>query len=1231
MSILSWKPLCILFPILFGPWGFPHLMAQFTYQGSPFCAGYQGNVPPSNPPSGSGVFTYTSSNGNSHLDIHLTNGTVNLANSDPGTYTVTHQPIPQGTATNTTITLYGANSSYFSYPQSTYCTTLLHATPDPGFLPGGNFTGIGPVFTTIDSTTGVIDIGASMDVNNSQHIIQYVLGGHCDDTTSVVLQLQDPVADFTLSSTQYCRSGNGPIKATNITGRGIFEVFRNGIPINSFDNYNGSSFRTTKTLLSQQAMIPASYTVNFTLDTDANGCSAMVSKSFTIIGTNNYSASYTASSFCQDLTTLQSPSISTLIQCSTCVEWFSDISGLHIDSVSGDIQPDSSQAGSYNIYVEIADGICLDTFQIGSGPVIIDSLIKSEIIYNDVVCKNGHQTPQPLSNPTPASGTLTSSGGLSIGPNHSLLINALPDQAGDRNFDLIYSPNIGVCAIPDTFTITVRQFLGEFGYQDSTLCQAQPMQFPINIYTQGIGYSMYFINDPGSPSPGYLDIDSVCGKIEPQNSVFGTFLPSLVMKDSLCADTFPASQFITIFPNPNPDFGLPRDVCHHPGILAAQPDSLGGDFSAISQSGSGTLLIGPSGVIDLTNSSPGTYLITHDLPQYGCPVDSTKLFTINELFYSNIEYTADTFCSSENSYYPFTNGGGVGTGSFWSDPTTVVHPDSGILDVSNPGTYTIYYVVDSSYRPCPIPDTLVIHINPGNSQEFLYQLPAYCNSTSIASIDTSSLASLFGRFYNMDSTRTLEIDSITGQINLLQSDTGTFQLAYHLPGQGWCPEIQMGTVRIIGSDIQTSFSFSDTLWCQSDSIIYPILGPGSDSTGEFFSFNNLDWVSTPTSPFKGIDLSSPFSGDATIGYALGGVCRDSFSFDITILPYDSVWLEYGDSTVCNIDSLLPETFGVFPGTFSEPTGSIVFLDTLTGLINLEESRSGTYNIVYTSAQNCPAKAVFPLKIESANSPFLPNYSDTTLCIGDTLIISTFYTNDIHYLVNGVLIDSNVQSVNYVVQDLENEVFLVQDSSLPCPRHYHQNVTGNEVPILTLPYDSLNVAAGASLNIPLESNIDSTFFLVSTTTIGPVWANVYDAGAFMVPNPVNLQVDVHTSDEFVPGTILMEVTPLSKNCYGNPDTLPLNVNSGTNPIFVPEVFTPNGDGVNETWDIWWNSEENPLNYHIDVYNNSMGKVHTVKNLTRKWDGSNVPAGVYWWILKDNAGNNIQSGGLTIRKF
>lgn len=63
------------------------------------------------------------------------------------------------------------------------------------------------------------------------------------------------------------------------------------------------------------------------------------------------------------------------------------------------------------------------------------------------------------------------------------------------------------------------------------------------------------------------------------------------------------------------------------------------------------------------------------------------------------------------------------------------------------------------------------------------------------------------------------------------------------------------------------------------------------------------------------------------------------------------------------------------------------------------------------------------------------------------------------------------------------------------------------------------------------------------------------------------------------------------------------------LFVPNVFTPNGDGANEVFEVVTNLDI----YSTRIFDRNGGPVLTADGLA-SWDGNNAAAGVYYWIIK-----------------
>lgn len=83
-------------------------------------------------------------------------------------------------------------------------------------------------------------------------------------------------------------------------------------------------------------------------------------------------------------------------------------------------------------------------------------------------------------------------------------------------------------------------------------------------------------------------------------------------------------------------------------------------------------------------------------------------------------------------------------------------------------------------------------------------------------------------------------------------------------------------------------------------------------------------------------------------------------------------------------------------------------------------------------------------------------------------------------------------------------------------------------------------------------------------------------------------------------------------------------------FIPNAFSPNGDGYNDTWSIKY--LESFVNADIRIFNRYGQEVFYSKRYTDAWDGKykgvNVPAGVYYYIIEPNNGQNKFTGSITL---
>jgi gliding motility-associated-like protein len=84
--------------------------------------------------------------------------------------------------------------------------------------------------------------------------------------------------------------------------------------------------------------------------------------------------------------------------------------------------------------------------------------------------------------------------------------------------------------------------------------------------------------------------------------------------------------------------------------------------------------------------------------------------------------------------------------------------------------------------------------------------------------------------------------------------------------------------------------------------------------------------------------------------------------------------------------------------------------------------------------------------------------------------------------------------------------------------------------------------------------------------------------------------------------------------------------------VVNAFTPNGDGVNDTWNIKY-LETYPGNT-VDIYNRQGEKVYSSIGYATPWDGrykgAILPTGTYYYIINPKNGRKLISGNVTIIK-
>ena len=78
-------------------------------------------------------------------------------------------------------------------------------------------------------------------------------------------------------------------------------------------------------------------------------------------------------------------------------------------------------------------------------------------------------------------------------------------------------------------------------------------------------------------------------------------------------------------------------------------------------------------------------------------------------------------------------------------------------------------------------------------------------------------------------------------------------------------------------------------------------------------------------------------------------------------------------------------------------------------------------------------------------------------------------------------------------------------------------------------------------------------------------------------------------------------------------------------FIPEIYSPNNDGVNDTWDIIF-PDNDPMNYRVRIYNRLGGLIFSKEDYLEPWDGVNCTDGTYYYILESKLSADVVYNGV-----
>jgi gliding motility-associated-like protein len=1036
----------------------PGVTATISYDGSPFCGDGFATVTQT----GQGGGTYSASPAGLVIDPNT--GTIDLTASSSGTYTVTYNfsdGVCSGSA-QTTVEIGDLGTVTISYENDPYCAEgtatvtidgltmdYTEVTYSSGHIPTDGLWPLdlddsrcpGTIVVTIP--TGVVITGVDVQYNMTAlgSVLSYIAdqrsqlrvvspGGLSEAEIS-----EGPEDVFSVGTHTYIRNGlniaNGVVGGGNI----VFELHAG----RTFSGTAGTSCATNRQRVDNntwrvrvyhtavnnfyaepaglvidpitgevdlEASTPGTYTVYY--EYGDGTCVGTTTTQITINPLPVATIAYEDSPYCATGT-------ATVTRTGQAGGTYSADAGLDIDPVTGEIDLENSDPGTYIVTYTFSDGTCEGST---TAEVVINDLPEATISYPDSpYCATGTAN---VTRTGQVGGTYSASpAGLSLNPSTGA-INLAASTPGV--YTVTYTFTDGIC---DNVTITQVEVLAiptaSISYDDIPYCAFGIATVTLSGQTGGT-----FTSTAG------LVIDANTGDINLTASLPDTYTVTYSFTDGTCSSFTTAEITINALPQATISYdGSP--YCAEGIATVTRTGQPGGTYNA---EPAGLIISEITGEINLAASIPGTYTVYYRFTDGICENITSTTVVVNALPEATISYPGTPFCAEGVADVVITGQTG---GTFASTAGLNINSATGQINLesSTPGTYTVTYTFSNSN--CTNITTTEVTINALPVATISYPLSPYCPENTAVVTRTGQAGGTYS------SSAGLVIDPVTGEIDLEASTPGIYTVTYEF-SDGICDNFTSTQITIRELPVAT-ISYPDSPYCATDVANVTLTGqPG----GTFISQAGLS-----INPVTGqIDLAASTPGNYVVTYTFSdGFCSNTATTNIEILALPTASISYDEEYYCAFGFADVTLIGQTGGTFSSTEGLVI--DPATGQIDLEESTSGIYTITYTfSDGNCDNTATAEIDIRALPQATI-SYPEAEFC--PTGIVDVTIEGQTGGVFNadppGLDLDLTTGAI-----DLENSVpgdyivyYRFDDGD--CENLTSTTITINALPVATIIYDN----------------------------------------------------------------------------------------------------------------------------------------------------------------------------------
>lgn len=269
-------------------------------------------------------------------------------------------------------------------------------------------------------------------------------------------------------------------------------------------------------------------------------------------------------------------------------------------------------------------------------------------------------------------------------------------------------------------------------------------------------------------------------------------------------------------------------------------------------------------------------------------------------------------------------------------------------------------------------------------------------------------------------------------------------------------------------------------------------------------------------------------------------------------------------------------------------------------------------VVYSgSSANCTA--VYDKVVRVYANPLVTLTAPSKLCQEDApiqIVVDTHGFTGQGIFTGGGVTSTGVFDPRKAGPGSHQIVYTFNSDAGGCPAADTVNILVNAVPLITGKRSATMLAGGQVTLDPLAIAVDGS-------TLTYVWT---PAAGLSNPRAMSPVASPQTDTQYT-------LTVLSSNGCSTSAIFAVSVLQ--QPV-VYNTFTPNGDGVNDTWNI--SNLNTYVNATVEVFNRNGDRVYYSIGYPVPWDGryneKDLPAGVYYYIINPKNGRQALSGSVTI---